>query len=94
MDSYAMYIDSATKQLPTILRANRSLRARSISFLSTAIRQSSATPAVISMQLSSPKPTREMLPTKLIRRTMEVPTEMLDRVDVNLDCGLGVVAAP
>jgi hypothetical protein len=25
---------------------------------------------------------------------MEVPTEMLNRVDVNLDGGIGVVAAP
>jgi hypothetical protein len=35
-----------------------------------------------------------MLGAKLIRRTMEVPTEMLDRVDVNVDGGLGVVAPP
>src|ERR1039457_5850934 len=34
-----------------------------------------------------------MLGVKLIGRTMEMPTEMLDRVDVNVDGGLGVVAA-
>src|SRR5229473_1105230 len=35
-----------------------------------------------------------MLGAKLIGRTMEVPTEMLDRLDVNVDGGLGIVAAP
>ena len=35
-----------------------------------------------------------LLGAKLIGRTMEVPTEMLDRLDVNVDGGLGVVAAP
>src|ERR1700688_4955323 len=35
-----------------------------------------------------------VLGAKLIGRTMEVPTEMLDRVDVNVDGGLGIVAAP
>jgi hypothetical protein len=35
-----------------------------------------------------------LLRAKLIGRTMEVPAEMLNRVDVNLDGGLGVVAAP
>ena len=35
-----------------------------------------------------------MLGAKLIGRTMEVPTEMLNRVDVSVDGGLGVVAAP
>jgi hypothetical protein len=33
-----------------------------------------------------------LLGAKLIGRTMEVPTEMLDRLDVNVDGGLGVVA--
>ena len=35
-----------------------------------------------------------LLGAKLIGRTMEVPTEMLDRVNVSVDGGLGVVAAP
>jgi len=35
-----------------------------------------------------------LLGAKLIGRTMEVPTEMLNRVDVNVDGGFGVVAAP
>jgi hypothetical protein len=35
-----------------------------------------------------------MLGAELIGQTMEVPTEMLDRMDVNVDGGLGVVAAP
>jgi hypothetical protein len=35
-----------------------------------------------------------LLRAKRIGRTMEVPTEMLNRVGVNLDGGLGVVAAP
>ena len=35
-----------------------------------------------------------MIGAKLIGRTMEVPTEMLDRVNVSVDGGLGVVAAP
>jgi integrase/recombinase XerD len=36
----------------------------------------------------------KMLGATLIGRTMEVPAEMLDRVDVTVDGGLGVVASP
>jgi hypothetical protein len=35
-----------------------------------------------------------VLGAKQIGQTMEVPTEMLDRLDLNVDGGLGVVATP
>lgn len=58
----ATYAESARKQAPTILSVKRSFFSRLSSSARTDSRHSSATAEVTSMKLSTPKPTREILP--------------------------------
>ena len=62
IDSYAMYAASARKPRPTVRNASRSFRSRRSTSASTLMRHSNAAPEVTSMKLSTPNPTREMLP--------------------------------
>ena len=58
----ATYAESARKQAPTILSVKRSFFSRLSSSARTDSRHSSATAEVTSIKLSTPKPTREILP--------------------------------
>lgn len=58
----ATYRESTRKQIPTILRVNRSFCSRLSSSAISDKRHSKATAEVTSIKLSTPKPTREILP--------------------------------
>lgn len=58
----ATYRESTRKQIPTILRVNRSFCSRLSSPAISDKRHSKATAEVTSIKLSTPKPTREILP--------------------------------
>jgi hypothetical protein len=62
MATKATYTESATKQAPTILSVKRSFFSRLPSSAITDNRYSNATAEVTSIKLSTPKPTREILP--------------------------------
>jgi len=62
MATKATYTESARKQAPTILSVKRSFFSRLPSSAMTDSRHSNATADVTSIKLSTPKPTREILP--------------------------------
>ena len=61
---------------PTTLSVIRSIRSRRCSSASTDKRHSSAAPDVTSMKLSTPKPTREMLPASIPAKTATIPSRL------------------